>query len=331
MLFKRKLEMTEMKEKYIQVTENVFTTLATRKEFRGDLRPANTSLMTCISLPGELVFVDCGMNIAFAKEFREDMEKHFAKKVSHLILTHMHEDHFMAMEVFKDIKIVAPKIGIEIIKPDVNSPPEDIHIQLAKNAKEYSDSAEIVSKIKKGLWFLPNTPVEDEMIIGPKGHELVIKVTGGHSKDSSYIYSAKEKLVCTGDNIVSSYAQYVFDPLVIDVYKNWESLDVEHFITGHGTVVNKAVRYLNRAQSGDILIDTNIYEKKKNDLIVEIFQHEKFKGFSEETTVFKIIKKKESFILKKESSSADVHLCVFSYFILGYTPVDRVHPYNYTR
>ncbi|MCK4980625.1 MAG: AAA family ATPase, partial [Candidatus Delongbacteria bacterium] len=63
--------------------------------------------------------------------------------------------------------------------------------------------------------------------------------------------------------------------------------------TAIGAVVNKAVRYLNRAQSGDILIDTNIYEKKKNDLIVEIFQHEKFKGFSEETTVFKIIKKKE--------------------------------------
>ena len=63
--------------------------------------------------------------------------------------------------------------------------------------------------------------------------------------------------------------------------------------TAIGTVVNKAVRYLNRAQSGDVLIDTSIYEKKKNDLIIEIFQGEQFKGFSDKTTFFKIIRKKE--------------------------------------
>ncbi len=272
LLLWRKLEMNEIKDKYIQVSENVFTTLATRKEFRGDLRPAHTSLMTCISLPGELVFVDCGMNIAFAKEFREDMEKHFAKKTSHLILTHMHEDHFMAMEVFKDVKIVAPEIGVEIIKPDVLSPPEDIHIQLAKNAEEYSDSAEIVSTIKNGLWFLPNTPIASEMTIGPEGHELVVKVTGGHSKDSSYIYSAKEKLVCTGDNIVTSYAQYVFDPLVIDVYKKWESLDVDHFISGHGSIVDK--KFISNVRKYfEELLSTLKQLKKQNIPLAEIASH----------------------------------------------------------
>ena len=111
--------MSKMTEKYIKVTENVFTTPATKKEFRKDMRPAHTSMMTCIALPRELVFIDCGMNKKFALEFREDMENHFNRKTSYLILDHMHESGGLRcvkyaatgedLRLLLDVSIVLPK------------------------------------------------------------------------------------------------------------------------------------------------------------------------------------------------------------------------------
>ena len=67
---------------------------------------------TCIKLPDELIFVDCGSYPDLSSQFRLDMEKKFQRKTTYLLLTHLHWDHFLAMDVFKDVNIVAPELGM---------------------------------------------------------------------------------------------------------------------------------------------------------------------------------------------------------------------------
>ncbi|HUU78057.1 MAG TPA: MBL fold metallo-hydrolase [candidate division Zixibacteria bacterium] len=264
--------MSEELKDYVQVTENVFTTFVTKRENRKDLRPANTTIMTCFALLRELIFVDCGMDRKFAAKFRKDMENHFKKNTSHLILTHLHDDHYLAMEVFKDVDIIAPEIGIEILKPDILNPDEDYIQAIADQAQLYSDDNDIANTIRNSKRFLPNISVKEEMKIGPEGHELIIRVAGGHSEDSSYIFSPSEKVLCTGDNILSCYAQYVFNPTVIDTYKFWENLDVNHFIVGHGNAVNKD--FISSVRKYFEELHSTLKELKKQNLTIdEVINH----------------------------------------------------------
>jgi len=229
--------MSDIDNKYIKVTENIYTTPATRLEFRSDLRPAHTSMMTCIALPRELVFIDCGMNKKFAAQFREDMETHFGRKTSYLILDHMHDDHYMAMDVFKDVEVIAPEIGVKSFEVDLKSPDEDYEQMLEDTAKLYSDDEDIAKTIKDAELFVPTKLVKEKLTIGPEGNEILIELVGGHSKDSMYVYFEKDEVLCAGDNIVTCYAQYVFDTKIIDTYKHWESMSIKHVIAGHGSVV----------------------------------------------------------------------------------------------
>ena len=259
--------MSEELQDYIKITDNVYTTFVTKKEFRDDLRPASTTTMTCFALPRELVFVDCGMNRKYAEKFRKDMENHFKRPTTHLILTHVHDDHSLAMDVFKDVDIVAAEIGIEILKPDLMNPDEDFIQAINEQAKLYSDNKDVADTILKAERFLPNISYKKEITIGQEGNELVIKLMGGHSEDSSFIYSPKEKVLCTGDNILSCYAQYVFDPAIIDTYKEWENLEVDHFIAGHGNPVKK--EYITKVRKYFEELHSKLKELKKQNIPVE--------------------------------------------------------------
>ena len=264
--------MSDITDKYIKVTENVFTTPATKKEFRNDLRPAHTSMMTCIALPRELVFIDCGMNKKFATQFREDMENHFNRKTSYLILDHMHDDHYMAMEVFKDVEVIAPKIGVESFEIDLKTPDEEYEHQIMETAKLYSDDKDIEDTVKNAALFVPQKLVEEQLTIGPEGNELVMRVVGGHSKDSMYVYFENGGVLCAGDNIVTCYAQYIFDPKIIETFKYWESLPIEHVIAGHGSVVSKD--YIKNVRQYFEELFEKLKEFKKENLTVdEVIKH----------------------------------------------------------
>lgn len=58
---------------YTDVTENVVTTAGSTDS----IAPIQTVAITCIALPDELIFVDCGVIPKVASKFRSDMEKRF--------------------------------------------------------------------------------------------------------------------------------------------------------------------------------------------------------------------------------------------------------------
>lgn len=188
---------------YNQITSNVVTTAPkTIDEFMG-IDPSETVTLTCINLPEALIIVDCGADTKKAKTFRNEMEQHFKRKISHLLLTHSHWDHSDALKVFQDTTtVVISKRGAAKIKADIK--------------------------------------VAETFEIGSKENEILFQVSGGHSPDSAYVYYSSDQVLCAGDNLLSSYAQVFSNgKVVLDLYRCWESLDVKYIIPGHGFVVDK--------------------------------------------------------------------------------------------
>ena len=97
---------------YDEISDNVVVMYPSKP--RNPMNDApQTVTTTCIALPDELVFVDCGIYPDLATKFRTDMEEKYQRKCSHLFLTHTHWDHIMAMEVYKDTNVVASESGIK--------------------------------------------------------------------------------------------------------------------------------------------------------------------------------------------------------------------------
>ena len=181
---------------------------------------------TCIKLPDELIFVDCGSYPDLSSQFRLDMEKKFQRKTTYLLLTHLHWDHFLAMDVFKDVNIVAQELGM----PEFNN-----FLTMINEIEEDKwgslfliDDDKVIETIKEAKLSTPNILVKEELRIGLKGNEVIFRVIGGHSIDSAYIYYPKERVLCAGDNLIECFAQL-----------QWESLAIDKVIPGHGNVISK--------------------------------------------------------------------------------------------
>ncbi|UCG01624.1 MAG: MBL fold metallo-hydrolase [Candidatus Heimdallarchaeota archaeon] len=199
-----------------QITPHVITTAPkTINELTGT-DPSETVALTCINLPEALIIVDCGADTEKAKKFRYIMEEHFNKEISHLLLTHAHWDHSDALNVFQDVSVVISKKGATKIKADIK--------------------------------------VAESFTIGSKRNEVFFQVSEGHSPDSAFVLYPSDKVLITGDNLLSCYAQVFSNgKIVLDLYRHWESLDVKHIIPGHGFVVDKDYLMNVRAYFEDLI------------------------------------------------------------------------------
>ncbi len=228
---------------YIDVTENVVTAAIefTNQETERAPPPHRTGICTCIALPEELVFVDCGLFRDFASQFRHDMERRFERPTSHLLFTHLHWDHFFALEAFEDVQIVASKGEVTRVRPQLRG--RFSKEKRKQNWKHWlSEDKEAAKAYINAKLFLPNVRVEDSLKIGSKNNEIVYQVVGGHTRGCASIYAPKERTLCVGDNAYRHYYPLMFDlgePL-LEAYRYWETLPVDHVIPGHCEIVTKA-------------------------------------------------------------------------------------------
>lgn len=255
---------------YLKVTENVYVMYPFHES--NLLKSASATVpTTCLVLPDELIFVDCGSYPDLSLEFRLDMEKKFQKTTTYLLLTHLHWDHFLAMEVFKDIKIVAPELGIpefNNFKNMINTTEED-----KWGALLLIDEERIIKTVKKTELQIPNILVKEELRIGSGNNEIIFRVIGGHSVDSAYIYYPSEKVLCGGDNLIECFAQLPGLPQdTLRIFSHWETLDIEKVIPGHGNVVTK--NYLLNVKSYfEDLISTLKHFKANNIPRRDVYTH----------------------------------------------------------
>ncbi|MCT7494866.1 MBL fold metallo-hydrolase [Aliarcobacter cryaerophilus] len=178
------------------------------------------------------ILIDTGANYNFAKQAYEAMQKIEDLKVSTIIITHEHDDHWMGNSFYKDrfnSTIYAPKSINE--NYNENSKPRIFEI-LDKNEMENT-------KVIKA-----DVVVSDEKVINISDKTIKIiptKLTA-HTKDDLIVYLPDEKVIFTGDVIMNQRVTSNRDGSVIGTLKAIDlinSYDWNTLIAGHGTITDK--------------------------------------------------------------------------------------------
>lgn len=178
------------------------------------------------------ILVDTGANYNFAKQAYEAMQKIEDLKVSTIIITHEHDDHWMGNSFYKDrfnSIIYAPKSINE--NYNENSKPRIFEI-LDKNEMENT-------KVIKA-----DVVVSDEKVINISDKTIKIiptKLTA-HTKDDLIVYLPDEKVIFTGDIIMNQRVTSNRDGSVVGTLKAIDlinSYDWNTLIAGHGTITDK--------------------------------------------------------------------------------------------
>ena len=178
------------------------------------------------------ILIDTGANYNFAKQAYEAMQKIEDLKVSTIIITHEHDDHWMGNSFYKDrfnSTIYAPKSINE--NYNENSKPRIFEI-LDKNEMENT-------KVIKA-----DVVVSDEKVINISDKTIKIiptKLTA-HTKDDLIVYLPDEKVIFTGDIIMNQRVTSNRDGSVIGTLKAIDlinSYDWNTLIAGHGSITDK--------------------------------------------------------------------------------------------
>ncbi|MCT7530570.1 MBL fold metallo-hydrolase [Aliarcobacter cryaerophilus] len=178
------------------------------------------------------ILIDTGANYNFAKQAYEAMQKIEDLKVSTIIITHEHDDHWMGNSFYKDrfnSTIYAPKSINE--NYNENSKPRIFEI-LDKNEMENT-------KVIKA-----DVVVNDEKVINISDKTIKIIPTKliAHTKDDLIVYLPDEKVIFTGDIIMNQRVTSNRDGSVIGTLKAIDlinSYDWNTLIAGHGTITDK--------------------------------------------------------------------------------------------
>ncbi|NPD89305.1 MAG: MBL fold metallo-hydrolase [Asgard group archaeon] len=201
-------------------------------------KASSGSNIVCIALKDELVFVDTGLFTETAAEFRREMESKFKRKTSTLLITHGHIDHFFAMNVFSDCKIVAAASGKQRFERFVSLEfTEEILENFSRVFLGFKKAAQTAKLRMPDLW------IKDSILLG-NNKELEFKVIGGHSNCSSSIYFSPEKILLVGDLIQADVYPYFGEPdtdmsIWIDNLKEWERMNINFILPGHGGILEK--------------------------------------------------------------------------------------------
>ena len=179
----------------------------------------------CVILSSELIFIDTGLNDTVAKKFVDEMKNRTNIKDIKLVLTHAHGDHINGMKPFEGCQIIVSQYFRESLNENM------IRFGWGETRKKYYNSLNLDS-------------IEEQTIIGDEDNQIIFKQMGGHSPESIYGYFPKDKILFAGDNLLSKMPQYFpFDNTNLDDWikglKEWEKMDINWVVVGHGDVVKK--------------------------------------------------------------------------------------------
>lgn len=224
---------------YIEVVpDKIVTTSLFPHETNQILRSFESANMSCICLPDELIFVDCGAIVDNARKFREDMEERFDRPTTHLLLTHEHWHAAFGMQAFEDVNVVISRDGLSYIRTHLK---KDGYANLKEAVlREMPDDEQLRENIQKTAIFTPHigVPRDKPFLLGPESNQIIFRSDIiGHSGTSAIIHCPSTKTLFTGGTLVSYGAQLIRVVWIGRVYQELEKLEFEKVIPGHGPVV----------------------------------------------------------------------------------------------
>ena len=176
---------------------------------------------TAIILPSQVVMIDAGARRppTEMQAVRRQIEDLASKPVKTVILTHFHSDHTHSLPFYSDCTIIA---STRLAK--------HLHDAKRKTLPGFPSVA-------------PTKLFEDSLELQDRAVRLIIKRTGGHTDDSSYVFCPKERVLVTGDNLMPGYPWGGKGSSLhqwIRALQEYLTLDVDTIIPGHGPLMTKA-------------------------------------------------------------------------------------------
>jgi cyclase len=260
------------------VTDGVYAAIA-KPTFRTNCNAA------IFILNHEVVVVDAESKPSAAREVIAQIKRLTDKPVTHLVITHLHGDHFQGAEAYVNawpgvqiISTQATRDGIESrgvtrMQRELVTVPVAIEKLNADLAKASDDAAKApiqqqlreakayLAELKQMRAVLPNVTFDRHLTIHSDNDTLEVLFVGkGHSDGDVFVYDPKRKVIATGDSL-TGWVPTMGDASIYDwmqQLKTIEDLDFKYVIGGHGdTLVGKDRFDLWRKYFADLLDETS--------------------------------------------------------------------------
>lgn len=186
---------------------------------------------------GEKVYViDSMFNWELAKEWRSEIEHHFGKPVSGLILTHHHADHTFGNQVFSDLPIIS---SFEIRK--ITKEFEDE--VWAKETEEDRAEWEAGGYGVKNLQLVHSNLCFERKLLLFGDSKLELIQADGHTAGSTYLWHPETKTLIAGDLVFNKEFPYGGDDSCNlerwqQIIEDLIALKPKIIISGHGPVAS---------------------------------------------------------------------------------------------
>lgn len=242
--------------------------------FKGDLNYFNRknggdiSNTAFIITESGVIVIDTGSSYRYAKAMIREISKITNKKITDVINTHHHPDHFLGNSAFKSAKIWASKITKENI-----SKYGDNYINTLTN---------LVFDWMKGTTLKVPDHILTENYLKVGNYKLKILYLNGHTKSDIAIYDENTKTLFASDLLFYNRAAATPHANIqkwINSLKKLQKLDYKVIVTGHGSIAkdNKSfiqmIKYLSYL---DKIMKDGI---RKNKSVFEILQGKQPKEF----------------------------------------------------
>lgn len=239
------------------VTDDVYAAIA-KPTFRTNCNAA------IFILKHKVIVVDAESKPSAAEEVIEQIKRLTDKPVTHLIITHLHGDHFQGagayVKAWPGVQIVSSEStregiegrGMARMKRELTTVPvtiETLNSDLSKSNDE-TEKAKIrrqlmeaqgyLNELKQINVALPNMTFERSLVIHDDEDTIEVLFEGkGHSDGDVFVYYPKRKVVATGDAL-QGWVPTMSDASLydwIDQLKVVEELDFKYVIGGHGDIL----------------------------------------------------------------------------------------------
>ena len=203
---------------------------------------------------GKSLVVDTRYDLELTGEMLKSMETvPGAFPVNYLVNTHIDGDHIFGNQLLEDAEIIASKTCAEEFKTEIT--PQG-YAEILKNAPNMGKFGQYFTRIFgrfhfEGITMTPPTRSFEgrlDLKIGNKEINL-IEVGPAHTKGDSMVYIPGDKVLFTGDVVMSSVAPVSWEGPLASIIKALDlilSLDVEVLVPGHGPLADKSVARKNK-------------------------------------------------------------------------------------
>lgn len=239
------------------VTDDVYAAIA-KPTFRTNCNAA------IFILSHEVVVVDAESKPSAAREVIAQIRRLTDKPVTHLVITHLHGDHFQGAEAYVNAwpgvqiistqstrdgiesrgvtrmqrELVTVPLAIEKLNADLGKASDDA--ARAAIQQQLREAQAYLTELKQIRVILPNMTFDRHLTIHSDNDTLEVLFVGkGHSDGDVFVYDPERKVIATGDSL-TGWVPTTGDASIYDwmqQLKTVEDLDFKYVIGGHGNVL----------------------------------------------------------------------------------------------